>query len=462
MRGFLALALPLAAGMGVGWVMQFTNRLFLSWYSPDALAASLPAGMMIYMLQALFIASASYVGAFSAQHAGAHEPEEAGAMAWPMLWLSLTAGLLSVALIPLRHTIFSVFETDPSVHNDMTALGAWYLAETLPSVVLAGISAWFGGLGRTKLVLIISGGVCGLSVVLNRWLIFGGAGVPAMGIHGAGLATLLATVVGSGVALFFFFGPQTRRQFGTWRQRNASIARMWRFARAAVPRGGTDALEMVAFVIFTAAIAHLGSDALAANNLVLSLYLVTVVPLIGFGQGVTIGVGQALGAGRIDIARLVTRNCAILMCSILLAASLLFILAPRWLMSPYIAIDAADPVVSAERWQRIVTLAMPLMWICATMFIGDGLQIVFRFAVQGAGDTRWPLIALTTASFVILGAPTIALSWWVPAATWAAWGMTSLTGCWLAFAVYLWFIAALMAWRYYRGPWATMSLRHTS
>ncbi len=36
---------------------------------------------------------------------------------------------------------------------------------------------------------------------------------------------------------------------------------------------------------------------------------------------------------------------------------------------------------------------------------------------------------------------------------------TQLTGCWLAFAAYLWLIAAVMAWRYYRGPWATMSLR---
>jgi MATE family multidrug resistance protein len=459
MRGFIALSLPLAAGMGVGWVMQFTNRLFLSWYSPDALAASLPAGMMTYMIQAFFIASAGYVGAFAAQHAGAQEPEEAGAMAWPMLWLSLAAGLLSLALIPFRHVIFAIFETEPAVRADMTTLGAWYMAETLPAVVLAGISSWFGGLGRTKLVLAISGGVCVLSVVLNRWLIFGGAGVPALGIHGAGLATVLATMIGSGVALAYFFGPATRAQFGTWRRRNLSVVRMWLFARSAVPRGATDALEMVAFVIFTAAIAHLGSDALAANNLVLSLYLVTIVPLIGFGQGVTIGVGQALGAGRIDIARLVTRNCALLMCAILICTSALFTLAPRLLMSPYIAIDPTDALASAARWERIITLSLPLMWICAGMFIADGLQIVFRFAVQGAGDTRWPLMALTIASFVVLGAPTLVLSWWVPAATWEAWGLNPLTGCWLAFAAYLWLIAAVMAWRYYRGPWTTMSLR---
>ena len=459
MRGILALALPLAVGAGVNWVMQFTNRLFLSWYSPDALAASLPAGIMTYMIQALFISSVGYVGAFAAQHAGANEPEEAGAMAWPMLWLSAFAGVFTCALIPLRQVIFSVFETDAAVNADMTTLGAWYLAETLPAVLLAGISGWFGGLGRTKLVLAISGGVCVLSVILNRWLIFGGLGVPALGIHGAGLATLLATSVGSGVALMYFFSPDTRAQFGTWRQRNISFVRLRRFARSALPRGSTEALEMVSFVLFTAAIAHLGSDVLAASNLVLSLYLVTIVPLMGLGQGITIGVGQAVGAGRIDIARIITRNCVILMCSILLLASLLFTLFPRQLMEPYIAIDGNDPIASAARWQHIINLGMPLMGICAVMFVGDGLQIVYRFAVQGAGDTRWPLVALTSAAFVLLGGPTIALSWWVSADTLKTWGLTPLTACWMAFAAYLWLIAALMAWRYYRGPWAKMSLR---
>ena len=180
---------------------------------------------------------------------------------------------------------------------------------------------------------------------------------------------------------------------------------------------------------------------------------------MGLGQGITIGVGQAVGAGRIDIARIITRNCVILMCSILLLASLLFTLFPRQLMEPYIAIDGNDPIASAARWQHIINLGMPLMGICAVMFVGDGLQIVYRFAVQGAGDTRWPLVALTSAAFVLLGGPTIALSWWVSADTLKTWGLTPLTACWMAFAAYLWLIAALMAWRYYRGPWAKMSLR---
>ncbi len=460
LSGFLALALPLAAGAGVNWAMQFTNRLFLSWYNPDSLAASLPAGLLVYMIQVVFTSSVGYVGAFAAQHVGANEPEEAGAMAWPMIWVALAAGALGLALVPFRHVIFGVFGADAAVTAKMSVLGGWYLAETLPAVLFAGWCGWFGGLGRTGLVLRLSGGVCVLSVLLNWWLIFGGLGVPDLGMHGAGLATLLATSSGCLAAGGFFFRPQARERFGTWRQRNCHAARWWRFARTALPRGITEALEMVAFVIFTAAVAHLGSDALAANNLVLSLYLVGVIPLMGLGQGVTIAVGQAIGAGRSDIARRITRLGILLAFSVLIPAAIVFVSVPHLLIQPFAAIDAADPVASAAHWARIRDLAMPLLLICAMMFIGDGLQIILRFAVQGAGDTRWPLVALTIASLGILGGPAYALSWWVPPATWQRWGLSPLTGCWLVFAAYLWIVAGLMAWRYRYGPWSRMTLRH--
>lgn len=458
-RGFLALALPLAAGFGVNWAMQFTNRLFLSWYSPDALAASLPAGMLVYMVQAFFTASVGYTGAFAAQHVGAGEPEEAGAMAWPMILLALAAGVIGLALIPFRHAIFGLYGAEPAVTADMTRLGAWYLAETFPAVLFAGFCGWFGGLGRTRLVLAWSAGVCVLSVLLNRWLIFGGLGVPALGIHGAGLATLLATTAGTAAAAGFFLAPRMRVEFATWRARNLDPARIARFCRSALPRGGTESLEMVSVVLFTAAVAHLGSEALAASNLVFSLYLVVLIPLIGLGQGVTIAVGQAMGAARPDIARAVVNRALLVVLATVAIGFTCFALFPHELMRTHVDIDAADPAGSAARWERIIALGTPLMYLCCLMGIGDGLHIVWRFAVQGAGDTRWPLVALTLAALLGMGLPTIAMSRLVPAETWHAWGVNPLTACWSVFAVYLCAIGGMMWARYRFGPWARMSLR---
>ncbi len=458
-RGFLGLALPLAAGAGVNWAMQFINRLFLSHHSPDALAASLPAGMLAYTVQAFFIASASYVGAFAAQHHGAGEDDEVGAVAWPMIWLALIAGALALASLCVRHEIFALFGAAPEVTAGMVALGSWYLAETLPVVLLAGLSGWFGGLGRTRLVMLLSLGVCLVSIALNRWLIFGGFGVPALGIHGAGLATLIATSTGAAVGVALFFGRAMRTRFSTWRMRNADPRRLWRFCRSALPRGGTEMLEMTAMLVFTTAIAGLGTPELAANNLVFSLYLTVLVPLIGLGQGITIGVGQALGAGRIDVARAIVRRAGWLVMAVLVPAAALFVLAPDLLMSAYVSVDDGDPAASAARWREILDHGRPLMWLCAPMFFLDGGHIVFRFAVQGAGDTRWPLVTLTTAALVVFCLPVMAAARLVPATTWRGLGLSPLTACWLTFLLYLVAIFALMVWRYRRGPWAAMTLR---
>ncbi len=456
MRGFLGLALPLAAGFGVNWAMQFTNRLFLSWSSPDALAASMPAGMLVYMIQSFFSASVGYAGAFAAQHVGAGEPDEAGAMAWPMVWLAVAAGLLAAAISPCRALVFSWYGATPAVTAGMVTLGGWYLAETFPAVLFAGLCGWFGGLGRTRLVLLLSLVICIVSVGLNRWLIFGGCGVPALGLHGAGLATLLATSGGALAALAIFFGPGMRARYGTWRQRNVSPARLARFARAALPRGGTEALEMVAIVLFTAGVAHLGSEALAANNLVFSLYLLVLIPLIGLGQGITIAVGQTVGAGRIDLAQRVVRQATIVVGLVLAGMAVLFLGFPETLMRTHVDLDPQDPVGSEARWERIIALGLPLMWLSVAMAVGDGLHIVWRFAVQGAGDTRWPMVVLTTTALLGLALPVTLGIHLIPG---GIAGLSPLTACWALFAIYLWMIGLLMWWRYRYGPWRSMSLR---
>lgn len=458
-RGFFGLVLPLAAGAGVNWAMQFTNRLFLSHYSPDALAASLPAGMLAYTVQAFFTAGAAYVGAFAAQHHGAGEDDEVGAIAWPMIWLALIAGALGLGSLMIRHQIFALFGATPEVTAGMVALGSWYLGETLPVVLLAGLSGWFGGLGRARLVMLLSLGVCLGSVALNHWLIFGGLGVPALGIHGAGLANLIAATAGCGVGVALFFGRTMRARFGTWRGRNADPRRLVRFCRSALPRGGTEMLEMAAMLLFTAAIAGLGTAELAANNLVFSLYLTALIPLIGLGQGITIGVGQAVGAGRIDVARAIVRRAGWLVAVVLIPCAALFAFAPDLLMSIYVSVEEGDPQAGVERWRRILELGRPLMLLCVPMCFLDGAHIVWRFAVQGAGDTRWPLIALTAVALLGFGVPALAAARLVPAATWSDIGVSPLIACWLIFLVYLGAIAGLMGWRYLRGPWAGMTLR---
>ncbi|MCK6490598.1 MAG: MATE family efflux transporter [Planctomycetes bacterium] len=457
-RGLLRLALPFAAVSGLGYFLHFINRLFLSWWSTEALAAAMPAGFLAWTVQGFFIMSAGYLGAFAGQHHGAGEPREAGAMAWPMMAIAALAGACSLALIPCRHALVGMFGTEPAVAAAMAELFAWYMAETGLITLSAGLTGFFGGIGRPGIVLVVSLASCALSIVLNHWLIFGGLGVPALGITGAGLATLLASLATAATWLALLFAPGMRREFATWSGRNCDPRRLWRFASYAMPRGATEVLEMLGFLVFNGAVSHLGTQPLAAHNLVFSIYLMVMVPLLGLLNGVTVAVGQAVGAGRIPVAEAVIRRGAWITAGVAAAAGLAFGLAPDLVLSPYVAVDPADPA-SAARWRGLLDLARPLMWLAAAAMLADVIQFAFRCGVQGAGDTRWPLVVLTVCALLLMGLPAAAISAVQQAGTWPAWAGSPLHWCWAVFTGYVWVVAGVMWLRWRHGPWRAMSLR---
>ena len=73
-KDVLVLAIPLVITTSAGSLQSFIDRMFLSWFDPNALAATVPAALVSMTLTAVFLGLASYVGVFVAQYYGAREP----------------------------------------------------------------------------------------------------------------------------------------------------------------------------------------------------------------------------------------------------------------------------------------------------------------------------------------------------------------------------------------------------
>ena len=99
-REVLVIAVPLILSTSAWSVQHFVDRMFLSWYSPETLAASMPAGILFFTLMSLFIGTASYVSTFVAQYFGAERYERIGPALWQGVYISLLGGLLLLCLIP--------------------------------------------------------------------------------------------------------------------------------------------------------------------------------------------------------------------------------------------------------------------------------------------------------------------------------------------------------------------------
>ena len=81
-RQFLVIAFPLILSTGALSVQHFVDRMFLSWYSPEAIAAAMPAGMLNFCIMSLFIGTAGYVNTFVAQYFGAGQKHRIGPAVW--------------------------------------------------------------------------------------------------------------------------------------------------------------------------------------------------------------------------------------------------------------------------------------------------------------------------------------------------------------------------------------------
>src|SRR5690606_19636434 len=88
-------------------LMHTIDRIFLTWYSTDALAAATPAGLLHWTAMSLVIGTASCVTTFVAQFEGAKQTERVAAIVWQGVWLSFSAGLIFLAVVPLSPTIFA-------------------------------------------------------------------------------------------------------------------------------------------------------------------------------------------------------------------------------------------------------------------------------------------------------------------------------------------------------------------
>ena len=74
----LWIAYPLILSTSAFTIQVFVDRMFLSWYSPEALAAALPTAILSFNVVSFFMGTSQYVGTFVAQYMGATSPKKIG------------------------------------------------------------------------------------------------------------------------------------------------------------------------------------------------------------------------------------------------------------------------------------------------------------------------------------------------------------------------------------------------
>jgi MATE family multidrug resistance protein len=446
-RDVLAMCLPLIASTTVSSLMLFTDRLFLSRHSVNAIAASLPAGVAWICFLSFFLGVATYSGVFVAQYTGANKPERAAAALWQGLYFSLAAGLALSCLYFASPLIFSLGAEDPEiVALEIDYFGPLILFSPI-NLAMAVMSSFLAALGRTKSVMLVSLLGAAFNIPLNYLLIFGlewGGEplIPSLGVFGAALATILSWFLSVGVYAALIFNRRMAASHGILRNRRLDWPLLRRMTRFGWPGGLQFFMEIFAFAFFNFAVARLDPLQLASNNIVFSIEALSFFPMIGVGQTISILVGQAIGRGApVDGARATVSGMVISSLYVLMMF-LCFLLFPKPLLSLFLA-DGLDPAQRAF----ILDLGTVLLRYVACYSVFDGIYLCCFGAIKGSGDVWFPMLAMAFWGIAGLVAPIMVLF---------AVGAATIESMWVCMVLYIVCLTVTGAWRYRSGKWMRM------
>lgn len=444
-RELLRLAWPLVLSNSI-WMMQIIlDRVLLSRSNLASLAAGFASAMLFWGFLSLFQFTANYATTFVAQYSGAGRPERVGPVVWQAIWFSLAVGLLFQLLQPLAGWIVSLGGHEAQLQQLEIVYFRCLCVSALPTLLSAAVTSFFAGRGDSRTVLLIN--VAGLAVnaVAASVLIFGLCGLPALGIIGAGLATILGTSTSAGVALVLMLRRQHRRTCATASGYCFDAELFRRLLRYGLPNGIFAALDTLAWTIFLQLVGRLGEVDLAVTSIAFTLNLVVFFPMLGIGQAVEILVGQRLGEDRPNVAERSTWKGLGAALIITVTGVLAFVLLPETLAGLFHG--GHD-----DLWEPIRTRVPILLRFVAVYSFFDTLNVVFSNALRGAGDTRFVTAAALGLSWPVMIVP-----------TWAAvqhgW---SLYWAWTFASLYIIALAVLFYFRFRQGKWRSMRVIETA
>ncbi|MFC1592294.1 MATE family efflux transporter, partial [Thermodesulfobacteriota bacterium] len=105
-REVLRVSMPLVVSMASTTLMLFTDRMFLGWYSVDAIAAVTPAGLIAFTFRCFFLGVVAYTNTFIAQYTGSGAPQQVGASLWQGIYFALAAGIILAGLAFIAEPLF--------------------------------------------------------------------------------------------------------------------------------------------------------------------------------------------------------------------------------------------------------------------------------------------------------------------------------------------------------------------
>lgn len=381
-RAVLLLAVPMVLEMSMESLFAIVDIFLVSKLGSDAVATVGLTESMLSPVYALAMGLSAGATALVSRRTGEKDAEGAASAAGQVILLAVgCAALLGVVGVLLSSSLLSAMGASSSV----VAVGAGYTATMLGGSVtiflLFVINAIFRSAGDPVISMRSLWLANGLNLLLAPVLIFGLGPAPKLGVVGAAIATTLSRGLGVLYQTRILARGRERSRLPLERRHLAPRPRtMIELGRISWTASLQVLVETASWLGLVRILSLYGSVALAGYTIAMRVAIFALLPSWGLANSAATLVGQNLGAGAPERARLSVKTIATYNTVFLGIVGAGFALVPHAIVGLFTSDEGV--VIYASDCLRIVALG----------FVMFAYGMVTIQAFNGAGDTLTPML----------------------------------------------------------------------
>lgn len=334
----------------------------------------------------LFFALNVAISALVARRRGEEKPEEANRiLSTSILFIIIAAILLSLLFVALAGPIIHMCGSTPQTHDSAVAYFRIIMGGMIFNCIQMGINSAQRGAGNTKITMRTNVTSNTLNIIFNYLLINGRFGFPALGIHGAALATVLGTVVACIMSILSILKPEgfISLPYIIHNRILPALECFIHLVKVGYSVFFEQLLMRIGFMLTAIMAARQGTDAMAAHQVGMNIMGLS----FSFGDGLQAAavalIGRSLGAGDEELAKEYGRICRLFGGVISICLAAIYFAGAGTLMRLFF------------KEEHIVAIGVSIMRVIIFVVAFQISQVVYMGCLRGAGDTLYTAVAST-------------------------------------------------------------------
>lgn len=385
----MSMAIPPMISMLIQSLYNIVDSIFVAKLGEEALTAI----SLIYPLQNLSLAFSCGIGiamnAFIARSLGAHDDQQASYIASQGLVMSILHSLLFVIIgLFFIRPFVELFTNNSIVINYGVEYGMIVITLTFGSFIHIAIEKMFQATGNMVMPMIMQIVGALINIILDPILIFGYFGLPAMGVTGAAIATVIGQMGACllSVVLFLKYSKQIHLSFKNFRIDLNVYKKLYSIA---IPSGTMMCLPSVLVSMLNSILASVSQTAVAFFGVYYKLQTFIYMPTAGIVQGMRPIMSFNYGAKKTKRMHNTLKVSGFCIGGLLCLGTCMFSLLPEFLLSLF----DANP--------QMYEIGVSGLKILAFSFILSTFGVLMSGVFESLGYGTYSLIISLMRQFII-------------------------------------------------------------